>query len=279
MAYERYSQLLSAALLTLMGLVAGSYGTMVGAGGGFLLVPLLLLTRPDLPAATVTTLSLGAVFFNALSGSIAYARQRRIDYRTGLLFASATIPAAAAGALVVDHLPHELFQLTFGALLVIVGLFIFVRRPVEARGGVSSAGFRRHVTDVRGRHYEWSYNLPAGMAMSLIVGFLAAVLGIGGGILQVPVMVSLLTFPAAIATATSTFVLLFTSLSATVTHAAHQDFNGVVQSTALVAFGMVVGAQVGARVSQRLSNQLIVRLLAIALTFVGIRLIQTALQH
>ncbi|MGH2470428.1 MAG: TSUP family transporter, partial [Chloroflexota bacterium] len=83
----------------------------------------------------------------------------------------------------------------------------------------------------------------------------------------------LLDFPPAIATSTSTFILLFTSLSATVTHGLHGDFHGVIESTALVAVGMVLGAQIGARVSQRVSGRLLVRLLALALAFVGARLL------
>ena len=265
--------MLAAAVLAVMGLIAGTYGTLVGAGGGFLLVPLLLLFRPDLPATTVTTLSLGAVMFNAISGVLAYSRQHRIDYVSGLLFAVATVPAAAAGALVVSHIPRQGFQLTFGALLVLVALFIFFRRPPSAQDRPDRRGFHRVKTDAKGNTYRWVYSLPLGWAFSLIIGFVAALLGIGGGILQVPVMVSLQAFPPAIATSTSTFILLFTSLSATVTHAAQGDFNGVIESTALVSVGMVVGAQLGARISQRVSGRLLVRLLAVALAFVGARLL------
>src|SRR5690554_3005168 len=71
--------------LVLVGLGVGVYGTIIGAGGGFLLVPLLLYLYPDLPPESVTALSLGVVFFNALSGTQAYARQRRIDYEAGLI--------------------------------------------------------------------------------------------------------------------------------------------------------------------------------------------------
>src|SRR5205823_13350244 len=84
--------------------IAGAYGTLIGGGGGFLLVPFLLVTRPDLTPASITTISLGAVLFNGLSGALAYARLGRIDYRSGLIFAAATVPAAAVGALLVGSI-------------------------------------------------------------------------------------------------------------------------------------------------------------------------------
>ncbi len=78
--------------LAAAGLVIGAYGTLIGAGGGFILVPLLLLLYPHDSANTVATISLAVVFFNALSGTIAYARMRRVDYGSGLLFSAATVP-------------------------------------------------------------------------------------------------------------------------------------------------------------------------------------------
>ncbi len=75
------------------------YGTLIGAGGGFVLMPMLLLLHPDESPAKLTAISLAVVFFNALSGSVSYAMMRRIDYKSGLMFAAATIPGAIIGAL------------------------------------------------------------------------------------------------------------------------------------------------------------------------------------
>lgn len=75
-------------LLLPLGFVVGAYGTLVGAGGGFVLVPALLLIYPGEKRSSITSISLAVVFFNALSGSAAYARLKRIDYVTGLIFAA-----------------------------------------------------------------------------------------------------------------------------------------------------------------------------------------------
>lgn len=87
--------------MALLGLGVGAYGTIIGAGGGFVLVPLLLVFFPDYGPEQVTAISLAVVWANATSGSIAHARARRIDYVTGLLFAVASVPGVIAGALVV----------------------------------------------------------------------------------------------------------------------------------------------------------------------------------
>src|SRR5262245_57150923 len=84
-----------------LGILVGAYGTMIGAGGGFLLVPVLLLLAPDLSPASATAMSLTVVFFNAYAGVWAYARMGRIDFASGALFAFAGLPGALLGTYVV----------------------------------------------------------------------------------------------------------------------------------------------------------------------------------
>ena len=103
------------------GLVAGSYGSMVGAGGGFLIVPLLLFLFPTESPAAIAATSLLAVLFSGLSATGAYARLKRIDYRMGLSLAVLTVPGAIAGVYLVSHIPRDAFQGALGLLLVGVG--------------------------------------------------------------------------------------------------------------------------------------------------------------
>src|SRR5476649_259311 len=103
---------LSAALvLVAIGFAVGAFSTNVGAGGGFILTPILLVLYPHDPPRTITAISIAVVFFNAGSGSIAYAKQRRIDYRSGLVFGIATLPGAVLGALAVGHVSRRFFDL------------------------------------------------------------------------------------------------------------------------------------------------------------------------
>jgi len=78
------------------GFLIGAYGTLIGAGGGFILVPLLLLFYPNESPDTIASISLAVVFFNAFSGTIAYARLKRVDYGSGLILSAATVSSSWA---------------------------------------------------------------------------------------------------------------------------------------------------------------------------------------
>src|SRR5690349_21841179 len=105
------------ALIT-AGALIGTFGTLIGAGGGFILVPLLMLTHPHLSTETITAISLLVVAVNAISGSVAYARAGRIDYKAGLVFAAFTVPGSILGVYITRFIPLNIFQTVFGLLLV-----------------------------------------------------------------------------------------------------------------------------------------------------------------
>ncbi|UCH85967.1 MAG: sulfite exporter TauE/SafE family protein [Dehalococcoidia bacterium] len=267
--------LLTAVLLVGLGLVVGCFGAIIGVGGGFILVPILLLAYPDDDPAIITSISLAVVFFTALSGSLGYARLRRIDYRTGLAFAVATLPGAIVGATATNWLPRQAFDLTFGLLLIAVSIYIATR--AGAMGSRRLASLRpsaqRTLTDSAGVTYDYSFNRGLGITISFFVGFIASFLGIGGGIIHVPAMVGLLDFPAHVATATSVFILVFTALAGTAVHIVDGSLAEGWARMIPLAVGVVAGAQIGARLSGRLPAGVIVRLLAVALFVVAIRLI------
>jgi len=268
----------TAVLLLALGVLAGTYGTIVGAGGGFVIIPAFLLLYPDDSAATVTAISLAVVLFNATSGSAAYARLRRIDYRTGVAFALATIPGAVAGALATQVVPRRAFEGLFAVVLISVSVYIALRPALSEAGGSwrLRPNTYRSLADVEGNRYSYAFNWQTGVGISFFVGLLASFLGLGGGIIHVPVMVAVLGFPAHIAVATSHFILIFTSLAATLVHVATGSLAGDWQKVIPLAIGAIVGAQAGARLSQRLPEKAIVRLLALALFTVGIRLLVAA---
>src|SRR5262245_52869321 len=109
-----------------LGILIGAFGTLIGAGGGFILVPILLLLYPKEPAELVTAISLAVVFFNALSGSFAYARMKRVDYKSGIFFSIATIPGAVIGALATAYIPRRIFDLMFGVLMIIAAIMLWL---------------------------------------------------------------------------------------------------------------------------------------------------------
>ena len=260
-----------------LGFVVGAYGTLIGAGGGFVLVPFLLILYPQETTETITGISLAVVFFNALSGSVAYARMKRIEYRSGLIFSAATIPGAILGALATAYLPRRLFDTVFGLLLMAASVYLAIRPGVRVEAERPCPPNHREciVTDANGTIHRFSYHQLLGIVVSMAVGFFSSLLGIGGGIIHVPVLVQLLNFPIHIATATSHFVLTNMALTGTLTHLATGTFSHGFRRTIMLAIGVILGAQLGAWLSGRTQGTWIIRGLAIALGAVGIRLLMT----
>lgn len=266
--------LLAAVLLALLGFAVGVFGTLVGAGGGFILTPVLLLVYPQSTPALITAVSLIAVFFNAGSGSIAYARQRRIDFRSGAVFAVCALPGSMLGVFAADKVSRPLFDVIMGvALTGLAAWLISGRRAPDA--GRARRGVERTIVDREGKQYRYRAQVRTGAILSVGVGFVSSFLGIGGGVLHVPLLVTVLGFPTHIATATSHFVLAWMALVATLTHVAAGTFaHGVgLRRAAALSVGVVFGAQLGAVLSQRLSGAVIQRLLAIGLLALGVRLV------
>jgi len=267
-----------------LGLLIGAFGTLIGAGGGFILMPILLLVYPRDKTELITAISLAVVFFNALSGSFAYTRMKRVDYKSGIIFSIATIPGAILGALSTAYVPRRAFDLIFGVLMTIAAVFLWLSAKEEHSTSPSpkvvpvpeKAGTRlteRHLVDAEGVHYRYAFDLRIGVVLSIFVGYVSSLLGVGGGFIHVPALSRLLNFPVHIATATSHFVLAIMALTGTLVHVVQGVFVHGVRRTAVLAIGVLVGAQAGAWLSNRTGGRAIIRGLAVALAFVGIRLI------
>ena len=255
-----------------LGFLAESYGTLVGIGGAVVLTPVLLsyIPRPSLKPLPIT---MGIVFLNSLSGTAAYARQRRIDYRNGILFALATVPGTIFGVWVLHYLPQRIFEIIFGIVLLILSTIIWLRPKVIITPPTVSGASNSVLVDRSGKKYAYSCNRPLGVALSFCIGFIAGLLGIGGGILHVPMLIYVLCFPAHIATATSHFILVFTGLTGTLTHAASSTYVQSWRIMLWIALGVIPGAQLGAWLSSRIKGLVLIRLLVLA----GVRLVVVGL--
>ncbi len=267
-----------------LGFGVGAYGTLIGAGGGFVLMPILLLLYPDEKPDKLTAISLAVVFLNALSGSEAYARMRRIDYKSGLLFGLATIPGALLGALNTSLVPRRLFDGLFAVLLVAGAVFLafkpnLARETRQDHPGPPGHGqVSRHMVEANGQAYDYSYNPKVGVGLSLAVGYISSFLGIGGGVIHVPALAYLLDFPVHIATATSHFILVVMAFTGTMVHIFTGTFSNGVHHMISLSIGVVAGAQVGAALSNRLKSAWIIKSLALALGLVGLRIIVVVLK-
>lgn len=260
---RRHVNALEFAAFVALGVVAGAYGTLIGVGGGVLVVPVLLLAHVAPKDAAGT--SMAVVLANSVSGSISFLRRGRVDVRSGLVFALAGLPGALLGALADQFVPRRVFGFLFGVLLAFVGARLFINpgnaasRDATVADEGNTAGFR---------------TLPAAV-IGLGAGFLASVFGIGGGIIFVPTMVYLFGFPAYVATATSTFIIALTALFGTASHAYYHDVLWL--PAVAIALGAIAGAQIGVQLAQRVRVPHLLRLFSLAVIFAALWLFYKAL--
>lgn len=265
-------------LLVLLGIFVGTLGTLIGAGGGFILVPALLILHPDYKSESITSLSLAVVFINSLSGSISYAKQKKIDYKTAFYFALSTIPTSILGVLSISYIPRNIFNALFGILMIILSLFLLTQKKQK----IESINIKelekkeyfvtREIIDSKNNKYLYSFDFKKGIGFSFLVGYLSSLFGIGGGIMMVPFMINILNFPIQIATATSQFILMIMSFSGSLSNIYLNKFHHDLNVFILLSLGVILGAQIGAYLSQKIKNNIIIKILAISLGLSGFKI-------
>ena len=203
-------------LLTLMGFATDVFGVMIGAGGGFVLVPILRIFFDKDPVIVAGT-ALALVALNAMSGTFRYWMMRLVDSRSAYMFAIVAIPGSVIAPFALGKMVSELpgsFDLLFGVMLLGFGLWFAVRK---IRGGGKGDGKRfsrrrfitpralrmRFITTKGGSVYRYRFHEPAAVSVNFALGFLSSFFGVGGGFLRTPTLVYLFNFPVRIAAATS----------------------------------------------------------------------------
>ena len=253
-------------LFLLLGIGTGCFGTLVGLGGGLICVPIFIFFMSEgcifpyfSTAAQITGTSLVVVLSNAVSGSLAFIRQKRVYMPAALPFALATLPGAFLGACIVDKFTGAMLDFYFGIfLLFMAAIMTWNTRQKPPR-------------DVKEVPPGFKFNRKIGIAASFGAGFISSIFGVGGGVIHVPLLIYLLGFPVHIATATSSFILAVSAAFGVVSHFVLQHIVWV--PAICISIGAAIGAQIGARISQKTKSKTILLLLAAAMVFMGIRLI------
>lgn len=263
------------AFLPVLALLVGIIASMLGIGGGVFIVPALQLLplsigfSPQMASGT----SLAMILFTALSSTVGYTRQKRIDYKLGLLFAVITVPGALVGAFATTIIPAELLILIFALFLLYVASHMIFTYSV---GIFKSSTSRkdcptRSLTDSDGKVFEYFADLNRGMPISFFAGFFSGLLGIGGGTLMVPILHFVLCCPMHLAVATSAFIMIFTSIAGVATHLLLGNVR--LDYAILLSVGVIVGAQIGAHVAKRTSSKNLRRTFGIVLVIISLRMI------
>jgi uncharacterized membrane protein YfcA len=252
----------SAALIAfVVAIAAGGFGSLVGIGGGLIIVPLLSIALGhDLKAAIAA--SLIAVIATSLSASPRYIRSGIADRRLGLLLLTAATAGGLTGGLTADLLDGRALALLFGLLLTGVALHMLrqVRRPsvpAPVEPEAAGSGFvSSYVEPGSGEVviYQARRIMP-GAGVSFVAGSISGLLGVGGGVINVPTMNVLMQVPIRVATTTSTYMLAATATASVVVYLAAGQLDPLL--AAPVALGVIVGARLGARLSMRLPQDVL----------------------
>ncbi len=262
--------LLDELLVIGISLAAGMIGAVLGLGGGFIIVPMLTLIF-GLSAQISAGTSLISLVFTGLSGVIGYTRQRRIDYKLGLSLAIASAPGAVVGSLASSYVKSSLLTAMFGCFMILIAVYITFGKTAGSYRSRSSDWSRRLV-DRDGKTFAYGVrNLALAYPLVFVAGALAGFFGIGGGALQVPVMILIVGVPVEIATATSALMILVSALTGAVTHM--QLGNVAYEFVPFIIVSVIIGAQLGVQIQRRAGARTLRRTFALFLVVIGVRMI------
>ncbi|MBS4211619.1 MULTISPECIES: sulfite exporter TauE/SafE family protein [Neobacillus] len=261
-------------LLLLVGIIAGGYGTIVGAGGGFIFVPVLLMVFQLKPAVAAGS-GLVIVLINAISGVVGYARKGQINYWMGMTLAIGALPGSLIGFLLLQLYSSNFFYILFASILVCLGIFLMVkntsvqlnRKQVLLEGerdGLSSRNAEFESVDIPSVQSKWL--LPLGFLM----GILSSYLGIGGGWLLVPILIYLFHVSTHQATATSIFSLCIYSSAGVFLHFYYGSFDWF--TIVWGGAGVTIGAQFGVIMAQKIPGKIVLQMLSVLLIIIGFRM-------
>ncbi len=233
---------------------AGAFGAMLGLGGGIILVPALTLLM-DVPIKLAVGASLVAVTATSCAGAPTYLRAGLVDWRLGVRLLIPTVVGAIAGGLLISYVPER----------AIAGLFIVLVLYVMGQMIHASRQPRREAETVQDCRTEWNPRQRAiAIILSILGGIISAMLGVGGGLIQVPLIHTILKAPLRCAIGTSTFLIGATASTSALLYLVQ----GKIQPDVVVpaVLGILIGAQIGARVAQRVPARLL------RLLFIGVML-------
>ncbi len=271
-------------LLLGIGSVVGFLSGMFGVGGGFLITPLLFFI--GIPPAVAVATGANQVVASSVSGVLAQMRRKAVDFHMGIVLLAGGMVGSVIGIWVFAQLTAlgqiDLFvQLSYVIFLGLIGAMMLQE---SLRSMWAARNANRPVR--RARVHTWVHGLPfkmkfraSGLYISVLpplgvgalVGFLAAIMGVGGGFIMVPAMIYLLGMPTKVVVGTSLFQIIFVTAFTTIMHATTNQTVDMMLAMLLIVGG-VIGAQLGTRVGVRLKAEQLRILLALLVLAVAIKI-------
>jgi uncharacterized membrane protein YfcA len=234
------------------GVAAGAFGSLLGLGGGLLIVPLLTIGF-GLPLREAVGVSLVCVIVTSSASAGVFLERRLADLRLGMILELFTAMGAIAGGLIAFVLDERVLAALFAIVLIYVALTMLRVAPTGTNAPDGN--------DREGGEYR---RLPAAIGGSLGAGVVSALLGVGGGIVKVPVMHLIMGVPLRVATATSNLMIGITASASAIVYLVRGgiDVHAVGPTAVGVFVGATLGSRLGGRVQVRFLRMLFVAVLA-----------------
>lgn len=223
------------------------FGSLVGLGGGFIIVPVLRIALGIAPT-TVAGTSLVFVLANVVSSAAGYLRQKRVDLSLATPLALGAIPGGVAGVIAVKHVNETWFDVVYGVQLVLLAVLVLRRRSVQSRPAGEKTFAHRSIVAV-----------PAGV----LLGVLSSLYGIGGGVVMIPLYLIAARMPPHIVVATTSLIVALTAPVGVIAHAVAGDVDWI--AAVPLVIGGLIGGALAPLVAKRVSSPLLITLLAYGL--------------
>lgn len=282
-------------ILLLLGLggVVGFLSGLFGVGGGFLLTPLLMMA--GIPPTVAAASDSNQIVAASTSGTYAHYRLGNVDFRMGFLLLLGGIVGGTVGVQLINLLrrlgdANFVIKITYVLMLGIIGFYMFVESLQNLR---QTAAKPRQVADDRKpslysrliQALPWHLHFTKSgvttspllpLFLGVLVGILAAIMGVGGGFIMVPIMVYMLRMPMHVVVGTSLFQILFTCINVTVMQAIY-NFTVDVVLAVILLLGSTIGAQIGTKIGRRLKGDQLKILLATLVLLVMVQMLVSLL--
>jgi uncharacterized protein len=275
----RYDLLMSSIILLATSVFAGFLGSLLGLGGGIIIVPVLTLGfGVDIRFAIAA--SLISIIATSSGAAAGFLRDHLTNLRVAVFLEIGTVAGAMLGFLISSHIQSDWLFLLFGSFLLFSSIMMF-RKKADPRGTVDHAWSRRlslsgYYTDEKGALISYGVaNVPLGLFSMLLAGIMSALLGIGSGIFKVMAMDGAMKLPMKVSSATSNFMIGVTAAASAGAYLMKGDIRPEIAGP--VAIGIILGAWIGARVMPRMPAQIIRRIFVVVLLIVSLQMIARGL--
>jgi uncharacterized membrane protein YfcA len=265
-------------LLLAVGFIGGTFGSMVGLGGGVFIIPALTLFL-GVPIHAAISASLLAVVATSTTAAAAFLRDDLSNIRLGMTLETMTVTGALVGSFVGALLSKTALSAIFGGVMVTVSVYMAVRQRVVRPHSVEAGDIGLHGASyfdkAAGATVTYRVRrLPAGLSASLVAGTVSGLLGVGGGFLKVPVMVMAMGVPVRAAVSTSSLMIGVTACAGGLVYFAR----GLVDPAIAVpvVLGVAAGAYLGSKLAIRVRSSVLTLVLAVVLFALAVQMILSA---